>query len=248
MTIPDEVAVEVFRTGDYGPKGCYTEADLDRLAQDYNPAVHEAPVTFDHQQSGPAHGWVKRVQRCGDRLVATLVRISDTLATALRTQGYKKRSVELYRRLAQTGGPYLKAVSFLGAAAPEAKGLADPQFSESVTLESAPDREAEAARARAVLMEKGAWKPQWEERGLTAVFSAVAGTPQFDELLAVLSESVPPVPLGRLENAPASEVSLFAENLVGGASADSVARHRNALEILRDNPALGYRDALLMAR
>ena len=65
----DTVEMEIFRCGDYGPKGSYTEADLDAIASDYSPEVHEAPLTADDAQSGPALGWVAGVRRAGDRLV-----------------------------------------------------------------------------------------------------------------------------------------------------------------------------------
>lgn len=131
MSDPDlELDVEVFRGGDYGPKGSYGEAEIDAIAGGYDPARHEAPVTLDHAQRGPAHGWVKRVRRLGDRLVATLWKVSPALRDWLRAGAYRKCSVELYRSFRGLDGPYLKAVSFLGAAAPEVKGLQPPLFSE----------------------------------------------------------------------------------------------------------------------
>lgn len=125
-----ELELEVFRVGDYGPKGRWTEADLDQLAQSYDPALHEAPVTLDHAQHGPALGWVGGVRRVGDRLLARLRGLNAHLLEMIRAGAFKKRSVEIYAALREAGGPYLKAVSFLGAAAPEVKGLADPLFSE----------------------------------------------------------------------------------------------------------------------
>lgn len=126
----NELELEIFRAGDYGPKGRWSEADLDRLAADYDPALHEAPVTLDHAQTGPALGWVASISRQGDRLVARLRGLSGGLMTLLRDGAFKKRSVEIYRALPESGEPYLKAVSFLGAAAPAVKGLRDVLFSE----------------------------------------------------------------------------------------------------------------------
>lgn len=132
MTEPHpELEVEIFRGGDYGSKGRYDPPDLDGIAEDYRPERHEAPVTLDHAQQGPAHGWVKRLHRIGDRLVATLWKLSPALREWLRDGAYRKCSVELYRAFRETGRPYLKAVSFLGAAAPEVKGLQPPVFSET---------------------------------------------------------------------------------------------------------------------
>ncbi len=56
----ENLELEIFRAGDYGAKGTYSETDLDTIAQDYNPARHEAAVTVDHEQSAapPTAGWV----------------------------------------------------------------------------------------------------------------------------------------------------------------------------------------------
>jgi len=123
-----EMELEVFRAGDYGDKGSYGPGDLDALAGDYDPQLHEAPVTIDHAQTGPAYGWVKGLHRVGDRLVASLRDISDEFLSWLKKGTYRKRSIELYRRFTATGRPYLRAVSFLGACPPEVKGLTDPVF------------------------------------------------------------------------------------------------------------------------
>lgn len=117
--------LEVFRAGDYGAKGTFDEQALENIAADYDAALHEAPVTLDHAQSGPAHGWVAGLRRAGDKLVATLRGLSAPLRELLTAGAFKKRSVELYPQFKDTGRPYLRAVSFLGAAVPEVKGLSD---------------------------------------------------------------------------------------------------------------------------
>lgn len=122
--------IEVFRAGDYGPKGMYTSEDLRRIADDYDPAWHEAPVTLDHRQDGPAYGWVTGLRCAGDVLVACLKDLHESLREWIRKGAYKKRSIELYRSFTHTGRPYLRTVSFLGACPPEVKGLADPIFRE----------------------------------------------------------------------------------------------------------------------
>lgn len=132
---PDEIELEVFRAGDYGARGDWPAERLDAIAADYDPDLHEAPVTLDHAQTGPALGWVAGVRRSGDRLVARVRAAGRELIDALRRGTFKKRSVELYPALPETGRPYLKAVSLLGAAAPAVRGLRDPRFSE----EGAPD-------------------------------------------------------------------------------------------------------------
>jgi len=122
--------IEVFRAGNYGPKGTYVPEDLRRIADDYDPAWHEAPVTLDHRQDGPAYGWVVGLRCVGEVLLARLKDLHESLHEWIRKGAYKKRSIELYRSFTQTGRPYLRAVSFLGACPPEVKGLADPIFRE----------------------------------------------------------------------------------------------------------------------
>lgn len=103
-----------------------TEADVEAIAAAYSATQHEAPVTLDHKQDGPAYGWVAGLRREGSKLFATLRDLTPDFAEALRARRYDKRSVELYRpgaNAALDGKPYLRAVSFLGAQIPECKGL-----------------------------------------------------------------------------------------------------------------------------
>lgn len=262
---PEELDVEVFRAGDYGERGRYGPETLEAIARDYDPESHEAPVTFDHDQQGPAHGWVRRVRLLGDRLVATLAGLSPALAEALRRRRFPKRSVELYRRFAATGRPYLKAVSFLGAAAPAVKGLRDPLFTaggEEATAAFVEEVEAQpsstrqesseqqgpcsaALEAKARLLSMGRWHPRWEGHGMLDVFGALADRRELDTLVAVLAGMPPPVPMEPLETVPEAPAEAFSEELVGGASPDSVTRHRQAMEQMRRTPGLSYSEALV---
>lgn len=243
---PETMDVEVFRAGDYGAKGVYTEDDLRGIAESYDPATHEAPVTFDHEQSGPAHGWVAGVRCIGSRLVATLTRLSPTLVDAVRSHRFRKRSVELYRRFGATNGPYLKAVSFLGAAAPEVKGLADPFFTEP-EAEVLRFEEEPRPDPREELVKRGVWKPEWEDAGLLRVFAALP-TEDAAALVAILSASPRPVAFGATPTIETPHFAELAHDLHGEASAESAARHRAALEAMRTNPGITYREALLALR
>lgn len=120
--------MEVFRSGDYGAKGRYSDRDLDQIVADYQPDLLEAPLTFDHAQSGPAYGWVAGLRRRGDRLIALFRHVPEAVRALMQSGAYKRRSVELLRALPQTGRPYLRAVSLLGAATPQVKGLRDVCF------------------------------------------------------------------------------------------------------------------------
>lgn len=128
-TTSEFIDVEVFRAGSY-PQGEFTERDLEQMAAAYDPAVHEAPVTLDHARGGPALGWVAGLKRVGDRLVARLRAVSDTLRELVRSGAYRKPSAEIYLDFAGSGRKYLRAVTFLGAAVPEVKGLSEARFDE----------------------------------------------------------------------------------------------------------------------
>lgn len=197
----DEMEIEIFRAGDYGEKGQWGEAELDAIAADYDPALHEAPVTMDHAQSGPALGWVASVRKVGDRLVARLRKLNGKLMDLIGEGAFRKRSVELYPALHETGRPYLRAVSFLGAAVPEVKGLADPvATAEGVALfsdderetvavameEEAGEREAEKQPdekpdegfelMRERLRMKGCWRPDWDGLGVREFYGRLSET------------------------------------------------------------------------
>lgn len=246
----DPIEVEVFRVGDYGPRGSFDEAALDRIAAAYDPARHDAPVTLDHAQSGPAYGWVASLRRRGGVLLATLRDVPETLREAIRGGAYRKRSIELYRALPPEGAPYLEAVSFLGAAAPAVKGLADPIFSEGESESFAFENEEEgttfAESLRTKLRSEGRWLPAWDAIGLLHVFVELGGETR--ETLAKALRALPPSATLAPQPMTTAEVDVFSETLAGTtASPASLQRHRRAVEWLAANPGCTYRDALLRA-
>ncbi len=120
---------EVFKAGKY-PQGKFTKKEISEIAKNYDPKFCEAPITIDHQQSGPAYGWVETVKADGDKLKVAFKDIPESFEKDVNDGKYKKVSVELYRNL-EGKGAYLKAVSFLGAATPQIKGLEPIKFMES---------------------------------------------------------------------------------------------------------------------
>ncbi len=120
---------EVFKAGIY-PQGKFTKKEIAEIAQNYDPKFCEAPVTIDHQQTGPAYGWVENVKADNGILKVSFKEIPETFEKDVNEGKYKKVSVELYRNL-EGKGAYLKAVSFLGAAIPQVKGLESIKFMES---------------------------------------------------------------------------------------------------------------------
>ncbi len=134
---------EVFKAGKY-PQGNFTQKEIAEIAKNYDPKFCEAPITIDHQQSGPAYGWVDTVKADGDKLKVAFKDVPQEFEKDVNNGKFKKVSVELYRNL-EGKGAYLKAVSFLGAATPQVKGLEPIKFmeAESDTYEFNPDNATE---------------------------------------------------------------------------------------------------------
>ncbi len=118
---------EIFKTGthksDKGIERFYSEEDLDKIAESYNPENHEAPIVIGHPKTNaPAYGWIENVKRAGDKLIAKAKDVNDDFKSLLKSKAFKKRSISL------TPDLKLNHVGFLGAAAPAVKGLKDIEF------------------------------------------------------------------------------------------------------------------------
>ncbi len=123
--------IEVFKVGDYGDKGKFTTADLDKIAESYDPKLHEAPVVVGHPaHDQPAYGLVKTLRRAGNSLWAQLSKVDPGFSDLVEQGRFTQRSVALYRNMPQTSGPYLRHLAFLGAQPPEVKGLQPIQFND----------------------------------------------------------------------------------------------------------------------
>ncbi|MBP3847442.1 hypothetical protein J6I39_06800 [bacterium] len=120
---------QVFKAGKY-PQGEFTQKDVEEIAKNYDPSFCEAPITIDHEQTGPAYGWVDKVKTDGDILQVSFKDTPKSFQDDVNAGKYKKVSVELYKNL-EGKGHYLKAVSFLGAAIPQVKGLEPVKFMDS---------------------------------------------------------------------------------------------------------------------
>jgi TolA-binding protein len=144
---------EIFKAGNY-PQGAFTEADINALCSHYDPSFCEAPLTLDHTQKGPAYGWVDSLKNENGSLKASFRDVTEDLKEFVQSGKYRKVSVEIYRDL-EGRKPYLKAVSFLGAAIPQVKGMEPIEFKESPSdvytfeIEEEPDESKEMQEIQA---------------------------------------------------------------------------------------------------
>lgn len=116
----------------------FTEADLQRSAAVYDPAVHEAPLVVGHPKTdGPAYGGVKAIQFADADLEAVPGDVDPAFAELVQAKRYGKVSASWYRPgspqhpLAGKDGHdawYLRHIGFLGAQPPAIKGLRPIEF------------------------------------------------------------------------------------------------------------------------
>ncbi len=116
---------EIAVSGKY-PQGDLTPEIFDRVIKNFRPGHHEPPITLGHvtkqHNDKPAFGWVSKLRRAGDKLLASGKQIAQDLDTFVREGRFKKRSIGLR---SGPNGPYLHHLAFLGAAGPACKGLRD---------------------------------------------------------------------------------------------------------------------------
>ncbi len=120
--------IPIFEAGSY-PQGDFDVEALQSLADNYDPAFHEAPNYLAHDdpaESRPAgnlaFGWIKKLYVRGQTLFADLTNVPRQFAELLLAGRIKKRSIELYRDLAGKGA-YLRALAW--PMIPQVKALAD---------------------------------------------------------------------------------------------------------------------------
>jgi len=125
--------IEIFRTGKHtdaaGNTREWTEDDLDKIVENYDPKSHEAPIVIGHpKDNAPAYGWVESLKREGNVLKAKLKQLIPEFVDMVKKGLFKKRSISLYPDLT------LRHVGFLGAMPPAVKGLKDIAFQENDKL------------------------------------------------------------------------------------------------------------------
>lgn len=117
------IRIAIARAGSFidsqGRPQRFSEADLDAIATSYNPKNREAPLVFGHPAvSDPAFGWVKSVQREGEKLFAQIAQIPDEVRKLVQDGRYRYVSMSL-----MPDRKTLRHVGLLGAAVPAIDGL-----------------------------------------------------------------------------------------------------------------------------
>lgn len=140
MTTPASKAqprIEIFASGQHkavdGKAWAFDGAALDQIVRSYDFAANPAPIVVGHPTlDAPAYGWVKALQREGDKIVADLDEVEPAFAEAVKAGRYKRVSASFYPP-DHAGNPtpgswHLKHVGFLGAAAPAIRGVRPVAF------------------------------------------------------------------------------------------------------------------------
>jgi len=131
--------VEIFGEGTWHGEP-YTTKDLDAMVEAFDEVGFQPPLKLGHnseqeekimRDGQPALGWVERIYRAGDKLVADFKELPEAVFNALKEKRYKQVSSEIYfngnfngRQLPRV----LKAVALLGADIPEVTTLKPMEF------------------------------------------------------------------------------------------------------------------------
>ena len=132
--VTHEFDAEVFSVGTWnGDK--YSEADLDDMIKNFDLLKNEIkpPVKLGHnekqtQDGQPALGWVSKLKRVGDKVIATLSSVPDIVHKALQSGRYKRVSSEIYWNYKSGENIFkrvLAGVALLGADIPAVTNLED---------------------------------------------------------------------------------------------------------------------------
>lgn len=101
--------IEIFKTGRHtssnGNELNYTVEDLDKIVNLYNSRIEEdnatfAPLVKGHPKTDdPAYGWVERLARRGNYLLAKLRDLTPAIIDEVRNKQYQRISIALTRDL-----------------------------------------------------------------------------------------------------------------------------------------------------
>lgn len=129
------MTAEIFATGTWGAmtgqRDTYTIADLDEMVRAFNelyPETHRPPLRLgghDHTLA-PAVGWVDRIWRDGEKLLAEFTDVPTVVFEAIQAGRYDSVSSGIHwnRKIGETVYPrLLHHAAILGAEVPAVKGL-----------------------------------------------------------------------------------------------------------------------------
>lgn len=132
-------SLQIFKAGTHiaedGRTLTFSEADMQQIAESYDPALHEAPIVVGHPTTdAPAYGWGKALSARNGVLFAEPQQVDADFAGMVNAGRFKKISASIF--MPDTpGNPtpgkfYLRHIGFLGAQPPAVKGLKSAAFAE----------------------------------------------------------------------------------------------------------------------
>lgn len=137
MTKP--TALQIFKAGTHtaedGRVLSFSDADVQQIADSYDPALHEAPIVVGHPKADlPAYGWGKALQARDGVLFAEPQQVDPAFAEMVNAGRFKKISASIFMP-DSPGNPtpgkfYLRHIGFLGAQPPSVKGLKSATFAD----------------------------------------------------------------------------------------------------------------------
>lgn len=120
--------VEIFATGNHN-RDHFSEADLDAMVDAYHALDFVPAIKVGHvkdRPGDPAYGYVAKLRRVGNKLVADFTHMHESVVDAIRDGRYGRVSAEIYFNLRRAGRIFpraLKAVALLGSEIPAVAGL-----------------------------------------------------------------------------------------------------------------------------
>lgn len=134
-----EKRLHIFKSGKHttsaGVELAFSDNEVSRTAEVYDPAVSQAPIVVGHpREDGPAYGWVKGLDFSEGDLSAEPEQVDPEFADMVNAGRFKNISASFYDPDSASnpvpGTYYLRHVGFLGAQPPSVKGLKQASFSE----------------------------------------------------------------------------------------------------------------------
>ena len=119
--------VEIFATGKHNGE-TYDTDDLDEMIRAFNEMDFQPPLKLGHDDSPgvPAVGYISRLWRNGNKLLADFVDINERVFALIKEKAFNRVSAEIYFNFERAGKKYrraLKALALLGATIPAVSGL-----------------------------------------------------------------------------------------------------------------------------